>query len=141
MDWVVSLSDLQQLVWTEVNLTNRTTPLGESVGVQRMSTARPNQEFVPGRFTGGILGGLFCVMTMGLMAVSSVSAQEPSNSLQNIEVQALPGNRIELQLILSNPATEPLAFTIDQPARIAPSWRLGAGLAFARVVARREGAR
>jgi len=46
------------------------------------------------------------------------SAQD-SNRLQDIQVQSLPGNRIELQLILSGVAPDPLAFTIEDPARIA----------------------
>lgn len=48
----------------------------------------------------------------------SANAQE-GNRLQDIQVQSLPGQRIELQLIMSGTAPEPLAFTIDQPARIA----------------------
>jgi len=39
--------------------------------------------------------------------------------LQDIQVQSLPGNRVELKLIMSGTAPEPLAFTIDDPARIA----------------------
>ena len=48
----------------------------------------------------------------------SANAQD-GNSLQDIQIQSLPGERIELQLILSGTAPEPLAFTIDDPARIA----------------------
>ena len=48
----------------------------------------------------------------------SANAQE-SNRLQDIQVQSLPGQRIEVKLILSGTAPEPLAFTIDEPARIA----------------------
>lgn len=48
----------------------------------------------------------------------SATAQE-SNRLQDIQVQSLPGQRVELQLILSGPAPDPLAFTIEDPARIA----------------------
>jgi type IV pilus assembly protein PilQ len=48
----------------------------------------------------------------------SANAQE-GNRLQDIQVQSLPGQRIELKLILSDTAPEPLAFTIDDPARIA----------------------
>ncbi|MDP7041920.1 MAG: AMIN domain-containing protein, partial [Gammaproteobacteria bacterium] len=53
------------------------------------------------------------------MASISVSAQEASNKLQDIEIQNLPGDKVELRLVLSGPAPEPLSFTIDQPARIA----------------------
>ena len=49
---------------------------------------------------------------------ATVSAQE-GNRLQDIQVQSLPGQRVELKLIMSDTAPEPLAFTIDNPARIA----------------------
>ncbi|MGH8166729.1 MAG: AMIN domain-containing protein, partial [Woeseiaceae bacterium] len=48
----------------------------------------------------------------------SASAQE-GNRLQDIQVQSLPGQRVELRLITSGTAPEPLAFTIEDPARIA----------------------
>jgi len=48
----------------------------------------------------------------------SVSAQE-SNRLQDIQVQSLPGQRVEIKLIMSGTAPDPLAFTIEEPARIA----------------------
>lgn len=56
---------------------------------------------------------------VGFMASTTAGAQEGANKLQNIEVQSLPGDKVELRLVLSGPAPEPLAFTIDQPARIA----------------------
>ncbi|MEX2125904.1 MAG: type IV pilus secretin PilQ [Woeseia sp.] len=54
------------------------------------------------------------LMLFGLGA----SAQE-GNRLQDIQVQSLPGQRVELRLITSGTAPEPLAFTIEDPARIA----------------------
>ncbi len=53
-----------------------------------------------------------------LFAGSAANAQD-GNRLQDIQVQSLPGNRVELKLIMSGSAPEPLAFTIDDPARIA----------------------
>lgn len=55
---------------------------------------------------------------MLLLCGFSVNAQE-GNRLQDIQIQSLPGQRIEVKLILSGTAPEPLAFTIDDPARIA----------------------
>jgi len=46
------------------------------------------------------------------------SAQE-GNRLQDIQVQSLPGDRVELRLIMSDTAPEPMDFTIEDPARIA----------------------
>ena len=53
-----------------------------------------------------------------MFAGLTANAQE-GNQLQDIQVQNLPGNRVELKLVMSDTAPEPLAFTIDNPARIA----------------------
>ena len=62
-----------------------------------------------------------------LFCGATASAQE-GNRLQDIQVQSLPGQRVELKLIMSDTAPEPLAFTIENPARIAldlPNTTLG----------------
>ena len=62
-----------------------------------------------------------------LFTGATVSAQE-GNRLQDIQVMSLPGQRVELKLIMSDTAPEPLAFTIENPARIAldlPNTSLG----------------
>ncbi len=53
-----------------------------------------------------------------MFAGTAASAQE-GNRLQDIQVQSLSGQRVELKLIMSGTAPEPLAFTIENPARIA----------------------
>ena len=59
-------------------------------------------------------------MAAALLLVCGLSANaQESNRLQDIQVQSLPGQRVELKLILSGTAPEPLAFTIEDPARIA----------------------
>ncbi|HEY2419460.1 MAG TPA: type IV pilus secretin PilQ [Steroidobacteraceae bacterium] len=50
--------------------------------------------------------------------VSADATAAPANQLQSIDVQKLSGNQLQLTLHLSGPAPEPLAFTIDKPARI-----------------------
>lgn len=52
---------------------------------------------------------------------SPVLAQEdtPSNVIQDIQYSSMPGNRIQINLELSDHAVEPLSFTINDPARIA----------------------
>ena len=63
-----------------------------------------------------------------LMFVSAGASAQEGNRLQDIQVQSLPGQRVELRLIMSDTAPEPLAFTIDNPARIAldlPNTTLG----------------
>ena len=49
---------------------------------------------------------------------AAASAQE-GNRLQDIQVQSLPGDRVELRLVMSGTAPEPLDFMIENPARIA----------------------
>jgi len=59
-------------------------------------------------------------MAAALLLVCGISANaQESNRLQDIQVQSLPGQRVELKLILSGTAPDPLAFTIEDPARIA----------------------
>ena len=53
-----------------------------------------------------------------MFAGSAANAQE-GNRLQDIQVQSLSGQRVELKLIMTETAPEPLAFTIENPARIA----------------------
>ena len=54
-----------------------------------------------------------------LIVCGHVANAQEANRLQDIQVQSLPGQRIELRLITSGSAPEPLTFTIDDPARIA----------------------
>ncbi len=53
-----------------------------------------------------------------LVCTNAANAQD-GNRLQDVQVNSLPGQRIELRLITSGTAPEPLAFTIEDPARIA----------------------
>ena len=59
------------------------------------------------------------VQAVLLLCCGLAANAQVSNRLQDIQVQSLPGQRIELKLIMSDTAPEPLAFTIDDPARIA----------------------
>ncbi|MEM7279308.1 MAG: AMIN domain-containing protein, partial [Pseudomonadota bacterium] len=67
----------------------------------------------------GSMAKLVSTWVLGIAMVATAQAQEASKQLQDIEVQSLPNQQVELKLILSGPADEPLSFTIDNPARIA----------------------
>ena len=63
-----------------------------------------------------------------LLFWGAVASAQEGNRLQDIQVQSLPGDRVELKLIMSEAAPEPLDFTIENPARIAldlPNTSLG----------------
>jgi len=63
-----------------------------------------------------------------LLFVGFAANAQESNRLQDIQIRSLPGDRVELKLIMSGTAPEPLAFTIEDPARIAldlPNTTLG----------------
>ncbi len=67
-----------------------------------------------------LLQGLTAMVQAALlMLVASGASAQEGNRLQDIQVQSLPGQRVELKLIMTETAPEPLAFTIDNPARIA----------------------
>jgi len=59
------------------------------------------------------------VLCAGLLAMPlAAQAQEPSRHLQGIEVEQLPGQQVQLRLRMDGTAPQPMAFTIDNPARI-----------------------
>jgi type IV pilus assembly protein PilQ len=60
---------------------------------------------------------LLAVCVLGTLAGAPALAADPTK-LQAIDVQTLPGQQLQLTIRLSGPATEPLSFTIDNPARI-----------------------
>ena len=62
---------------------------------------------------------LLALAAASLLAASPASAEDPGhNQLQSISAQKLSGDRVELVFQLSGPAPQPLAFTVNQPARI-----------------------
>lgn len=67
-----------------------------------------------------VLAAWISALAIALTGVSVALAQAApaANQLKDIEVQSLSGNRLELRLLTSGAASEPLAFTIDNPARI-----------------------
>ncbi|MBE9564016.1 MAG: type IV pilus secretin PilQ, partial [Proteobacteria bacterium] len=60
---------------------------------------------------------IFCLLSS--FALTSTAANAAQNSITSIKYAALPGNRIQISLELSEQAVTPLSFTIDDPARIA----------------------
>jgi type IV pilus assembly protein PilQ len=65
-------------------------------------------------------GGLLLALMAGtLLAAGTAFADDQGhNQLQSISAQKLGGDRVQLTLQLSGPAPQPLAFTVNQPARI-----------------------
>lgn len=69
------------------------------------------------RSLAAVIAGL-CLTLIGAPGATAQNAPPAGNQLLDIQVSELPGDRIELRLITSGPAPAPLAFTIDNPARI-----------------------
>ena len=63
-------------------------------------------------------GAAKLLLITGLTLASS-GIQAASNTLLDISQVTLPGNKQQIALTMSGPASEPKAFTIDNPARIA----------------------
>jgi type IV pilus assembly protein PilQ len=63
-----------------------------------------------------------------VLVLSTFAARAQDLRLEAIDVQPLPGQQVELRLRLNGPAPDPMAFTIDNPARISldlPNTALG----------------
>ena len=82
--------------------------------INKPAIGKTYRRSVPGMRLSSV-GKILFLLLWGLTAQAQA---QTGNRLQDIQVQTLPGQLIELQLILSGPAPEPLAFTIDKPARI-----------------------
>lgn len=63
--------------------------------------------------------------------LAPAQAADPAtgNTIQSVDFEGLPGNKAVITLTMSKPATAPLSFTIDNPARIALDFpNTGSGL-------------
>ena len=67
-----------------------------------------------------LLGAAAWLMLAGALAFAPAAAVRAADqpALQSIDVQPLPGQQLQLTMRLSGPAPQPMAFTIDNPARI-----------------------
>ena len=84
-----------------------------------MHTTAPDQK---GFLLARLFQGSTALAWIGLALCASIPVQaqeDVSRQLQAIDVQEISNEVIELRLRLSEPAPEPLSFTIDNPARIA----------------------
>ena len=69
------------------------------------------------QLTASTLLWLAACVTVGF-ASTAANAQGAANKLESIDVQTLAGQQMQLTLRHSAPPSEPVAFTIDNPARI-----------------------
>jgi type IV pilus assembly protein PilQ len=69
--------------------------------------------------TGRAALALSFVLATLVTAVEALAQDAATRRLEAIEVQPLPGSRLELRLRHNEAAPEPMSFTIDDPARIA----------------------
>ena len=58
-------------------------------------------------------------LLVALSAINSNARAADQVKLESIDVQTLSGQQVQLKLHLSGPASDPMPFTIDKPARIA----------------------
>lgn len=59
-------------------------------------------------------------LIVGLMTLQAHAQEAASeNALEAVDVSSLPGDRVQLRFNMADTASEPLSFTIDNPARIA----------------------
>ncbi len=73
----------------------------------------------PARHLGMGLSGWAAAVAGLLLILGLQSARAAAASLEAISFASLPGDRVQLALTMSEAVSEPLSFTIDNPARIA----------------------
>ncbi len=94
-----------------------------------MSGSNENWRTVAGGHGGcwrRLAGALGALVMLGALA-GAQQARAQGATLDDVEYAALPGNRVQIELTLSQPVEEPLSFAVDNPARIALDFR-GVGL-------------
>jgi type IV pilus assembly protein PilQ len=64
------------------------------------------------------LGFVMLALVLACLPSGAALAQAVANRLEAVDVTTLPGQQVQLKLRTSGPAPQPLAFTIDRPARI-----------------------
>ncbi|MCK4833459.1 MAG: type IV pilus secretin PilQ, partial [Gammaproteobacteria bacterium] len=62
---------------------------------------------------------LFCLVSTIAFASTNPAQGASANSIKSVQYSTLPGNRLQINLELTEEAVTPLSFTIDNPARIA----------------------
>ena len=73
-----------------------------------------------GRLHRPVRSAAFVALAGALAFAAQVAlAQAPTTRLTKVELQPQPGNQLEVKLVLDGPAPQPVAFTIDNPARLA----------------------
>ena len=89
-------------------------------GHYAMNESHQNINSCYSNFLSGMsLNILACKVFAALLLCMIATAAIAQNTLQDIDVASLPNDEIQLTLEFSGTPTEPLAFTIDNPARIA----------------------
>jgi type IV pilus assembly protein PilQ len=65
-----------------------------------------------------LIAFMWLACAVGVLAGLPLQSADAQNRLEAIDVQTLPGQQLQLTMRLSGAASEPLSFTIDNPARI-----------------------
>jgi len=90
--------------------------------LQRHDNSTGERNMVKLAFAIGLSGMKSVFRTVVLMLPLVVAGWVPqaiANSLEDVSFASLPGEKVQMTLTLSGPASEPLTFSIDNPARIA----------------------
>lgn len=102
------------------------TGLKRAAAVMRSEAAVPTMQGTQGRWAGIRCGRralaslrLLLLGVAVLLSWPAISYSKAQLTLEEINYSSLPGDRLQLELTLSDVASEPLSFAIDEPARIA----------------------
>jgi len=75
--------------------------------------------FLSKPFSYKIRKGFIALFSLFALQAYSLASYAAGNTLEELTLTSLPGDRVEIRLNMSNAAQVPVSFTIDDPARIA----------------------
>ena len=86
------------------------TAASSHVNHRRPEASRPHRPF---------RAAALVALAGALAFAAQVALAQAPTRLTKVELQPQPGNQLEVKLMLDGPAPQPVAFTIDNPARLA----------------------
>src|SRR3569833_2821583 len=89
-------------------------------GIQAMQAHKIKEALAKGRLKQGLMVAVLLVAALVWQgALRAAEADKTMPQLEDVTFSTLPGNRVQVELVMSAPENVPRSFTTDTPARIA----------------------
>src|SRR3569833_268254 len=89
-------------------------------GIQAMQAHKIKEALAKGRLKQGLTVAVLLVAALVWQgSLRAAEADKTMPQLEDVTFSTLPGNRVQVELVMSAPVNVPRSFTTDTPARIA----------------------